>query len=276
MRIRAITSAKCDYSNARVGRVARYKWAQCPDSPDLRPRRLLVDGPREAVDQLIRLSGWRSREEPVPRAFLGCYSHSLRFESGEYGPATELIELLRSVLVLKCPSPQMIDHAMAVDWTKVPDDKLDPRSWPNTAVGDLVHFGKYRHDSRALRDLAEALGSIVVQHPLLRTADAIVTAPCSRADGDGFGERLARLVAQKIGVRLCLTNSVVGPRPPMKAGGRAVAPGDFSMPFKLHGTVIVVDDVYRSGQTMSEAARAARRAGARTVFGLAAVRTLRN
>ncbi len=260
--------------NAQVGQVLRYKWAQCPESPASIPRRLLVEGLREAVDQIIRASGWRCVEEPVPRAFARSYSYSLKFNAGEYTAATELAELLRHVLTMRCPAN--LDHALALDWTKVREQDSEPRAWPRTHTGTLVHFGKNCNDHRALNDLASDLAAVIAQHPSLRIANAIVTVPGSRADGDGFAERLARHVAERTQIRFSPTISVIGPRRPMKAASAEIPSGAFTIQADLHGSVLVIDDVYRTGRSMSEAARAARQAGASHVFGLAAVRTLRN
>jgi predicted amidophosphoribosyltransferase len=52
--------------------------------------------------------------------------------------------------------------------------------------------------------------------------------------------------------------------------------GQFSIARDLHGrTALIVDDVFQSGASMAETARAARAAGANRVLGICAVRTLR-
>lgn len=57
---------------------------------------------------------------------------------------------------------------------------------------------------------------------------------------------------------------------------RELIRGQFSVRESLGSVdVLIVDDVFRSGLSMSEVARAAREAGARSIYGLAAVRTMR-
>jgi predicted amidophosphoribosyltransferase len=57
----------------------------------------------------------------------------------------------------------------------------------------------------------------------------------------------------------------------------AVLRGSFRVSESLRGAqVLVVDDVFRSGASMGEVARACRAAGAQSVSGLCVARTLRN
>jgi len=84
-------------------------------------------------------------------------------------------------------------------------------------------------------------------------------------------------VARKSGKLLVETTSLLGPRQQRKTGEATEdLSSAFAMPTSLQGGVIVLDDVVRSGTSLSAVAIAARRAGAMAVSGFAAVKTMRS
>ncbi|MEW2211053.1 hypothetical protein AB0895_01140 [Streptomyces globisporus] len=186
-------------------------------------------------------------------------------------------ELLKGVLSLTTKSG--LNCAIAFDWYKIPPEDESPK-WPNTPTGELIYRGKYYTSGAtrlaARRELVDKFVKILADHPLYRECKQIVTVPGHKADSQSFGEQLAATVSAKAGKELIQTLSPGGPRPQAKQGTPQVADAHFAMPIALQGDVIVLDDVYRSGTTMNAVAMAAKRAGARRVLGLAAVRTMRN
>jgi adenine/guanine phosphoribosyltransferase-like PRPP-binding protein len=200
---------------------------------------------------------------------------------------TELLGTLRDVLTLPCPAS--LDYALALDWTKQPVDGTEARLWPETRVGDLVRRGKYWYKDpqrvTALRQVGRALTAelcnLICRHVLLRTTDTILAVPGHDARVLSFGARLASSVANELNLSFAPLNSLSDFRTPAKnldqSARYAVIGGQFRCDLNLEGqSVLVVDDLYGSGTTAGEAARAARAAGATQVAALCAVRTMKS
>jgi len=207
------------------------------------------------------------------------------------GPLPSELETLMTVLgeVLTLEVASEVDAAFALDFYKVPPTDDAPDVWTNTAAGDLVSRAKHRGDTKvnetAQRDIARRLADVVKRHPWLRTVDAVVSIPGSKTRYWSPGERIAVKLAKELGLPMVRTTGKHTERPQAKARGEEdyEAPADLDMLSEFivdltpqQKSVIVVDDVYRTGTTMRGVAAAARRGGAETVYGLVCARTLRN
>ncbi|MEV8392934.1 MULTISPECIES: hypothetical protein [unclassified Streptomyces] len=238
-------------------------------------RWLYLCGPEEVAHQ-IRLLGKCTPEELAEERRRE-WTHEFHLMESDQEELRSMCELLKVVLSLTTKSD--LDFAIAFDWYKDPIGD-DPMKWPNTISGELIYRSKYYSPgtarNKARTELLDEFSSVIEKHPLLRECSNIVTVPGHKADGQSFGERLAAKVAAKTGKEIVRTESPGGSRPQAKEGTAAIAEGHFVMPDEISGDLIVLDDVYRSGTTMNAVARAAKRAGARRAFGLAAVRTMRN
>jgi hypothetical protein len=205
------------------------------------------------------------------------WTHAFRFAAPHQQEIVRLCELLKTALSLT--AKRDLDFAIALDWYKDPVGD-DPMKWPNTPSGELIYRSKYYgpgHDrTRARRQLVDKYAALIRQHPILRDCPAIITVPGHKADGESFGEKLADKVASETGKTLIRTLSPGGTRPQAKEGASQIANGHFAMPHEIDERVIILDDVYGSGATMAAVGKAARRSGARRVFGLAAVRRMRS
>jgi adenine/guanine phosphoribosyltransferase-like PRPP-binding protein len=199
----------------------------------------------------------------------------------------QLLALLSDVLTLPCGDE--LDYALALDWYKSPVEGHSPQEWPNTSTGDLVHRGKYwyRSSSNAGHQrecglaLVELLVQVVDQHPLLRDVDSIAAVPGHDSKILSFGARLAAAVANVLGKPLVRCHSLTAFRPPAKglepSKRAALIHNQFACNKELGGqSLLIVDDVYSSGSTAAEAARAMRAAGATQVASLCAVRTMKS
>ncbi|GAB7143020.1 hypothetical protein LRC484719_16080 [Mycobacterium riyadhense] len=244
---------------------------------------LYVDGPVGAIKQVMLVD-----PEYVRQTSASAVHHAL--EGVGPNPRSEtiaLLDLLGSALTVPCGDG--LDFAIALDWYKKVVDGVDPREWDNTALADLVHRGKYWYkkskDVAKLREVGLAVVGEIVEfiaaHPLLCDVDAIAAVPGHDSHVLSFGSRVADAVARERDAALVRCTCVREFRSPAKAlelDRRADAVrGLFRCARDMSGrSVLVVDDVYGSGATAQETARALRAAGAVCVAGLAAVRTMKS
>lgn len=258
----------------RAGRVERHQWTKRAHPSSDPTRWLYVCGPEGAAAQIRRLADGRAVAVPVPEASARDYSHCFEFANGKVREVTALVQSLETLMTL-ADKPHL-DHALVMDWYKIPPDDPDVRIWPNTPTGDLVNGGKYRHIRSRSLALADAMAEAIMGHPLLREASTIVTSPGHEADGGSYGEQLARAVARRTGHPVTETVCVHGPRAQRKSGEPVDLEGEFAMPHALSGPALIIDDVCRSGSTMSAVGLAARLGGASAVYAFAPVKTMRN
>lgn len=116
---------------------------------------------------------------------------------------------------------------------------------------------------------------MIGRHPIYREC-VLATVPGHNAKVTSNGERVAAGVARRLELPLIKTAARTALRPEAKSGEAFDFTGEFSMDETASlQAVLIVDDLYHSGKTMSEAAAAARRAGALSVHGIAGVRTMR-
>lgn len=256
-------------------------WAAQPTGSG---HRLWLRTTADVVAQ-IRRAATDYRQVHPPDWYRGTWTHLLDSHVPLRAEIANLLDLLTRALTL--PAPRGMDTVLALDWYKVADDDVDPRSWSNTAAGDWVSRGKYWYRSGPLRQedagrrAAAALAEAVRRHPALSTATVVADVPGHDALQVSFGSRLAATVAQQTGRPFVRVSCTVPFRPEAKsvtdAQHAAVLHGSFRVPEPLRGArVLVVDDVFRSGRSMAEVARACRAAGAASVSGLCVARTLRN
>ncbi len=187
--------------------------------------------------------------------------------------------------VITLPRLPTGEFAVAMSWYKVPADDVDPRRWRNTPDGERVSVGKYWAKSpdamaQAGRALTRRLLAVTARHPILAASDVVVAVPGHDRARLSFGERLAASVASGLHVPLIKVATRREFRPPAKdlpATGDTALGEEFTITDNLAGMrALIVDDVFRSGRTMSAVANAVREAGVARVCGLAAVRTMRS
>jgi adenine/guanine phosphoribosyltransferase-like PRPP-binding protein len=211
-----------------------------------------------------------------------------------------LLELLTGVLTVPCGGS--LDFAIALDWfNKILEGAIDDLTdladlvhrgkYLYTPLGedlaDLVHRGKYLYtplgDVQNLKKVGWAvvdeIAEFVGQHPLLKGVDAIAAPPGHDPKVLSFGSRVAAGVAMRRGIPLVRCTSPRECRAPVRSlefSARAgVLSGQFRCPDDVSGQrILIVDDVYATGATAEETARAVRAAGAGQVASIAAVRTM--
>ncbi|TQO18525.1 hypothetical protein FB472_0042 [Rhodoglobus vestalii] len=235
---------------------------------------LLLCGPNEVADQIRQSAGGFCGEARLDRETKKTFTHGIYFPNGVPTFITDLAELLQNCLSI--PSPDQVDHAMALDWYNQPNDdgeivKTEAGYWIWTTK--YASHPEYNNSKHSRRQIITALVDFIARHPLFASASAIVTAPGHNADGQGFGEVLAREVANRAGIPFVESTSP-GPRPAQKETPQDLS-DIFTVASPLAGTIIVLDDVFHTGGSATGAAAAARRAGAATVLLLVVARTIR-
>jgi predicted amidophosphoribosyltransferase len=172
------------------------------------------------------------------------------------------------------------DAGFAVDFT----GRFTGGHYQRTTAGELLYQFKYRHDPQPATELGELLCRVVQQSPPLSTAEVIVIVPPTQARADF--EPVARL-AQELGRRTGLpvepeaivraratkhqkemTNraqKLTNVRGAFRVGNKAVIAGK---------RVLLLDDFYDSGATLTEATRVLRSRGAAAVLVLTVGKTI--
>jgi hypothetical protein len=238
---------------------------------------LFVSGPEGAITQ-VRLA------DPT-YTLKSSMVHSYSLNGAGSHPTAEtstVLVLLTGVLTVPCG--RSLDFAIALDWfNKVVHGAVADL----TDLADLVHRAKHLHtplgDVENLKQVGGAvvdeLAGFVGQHPVLKSVDAIAAPPGHEGNVLSFGSRVAAGVAQRRNIPLVRCTSPQELRAPARSlafSARAGAlGGQFRCPEDVSGQrILIVDDVYASGATVEETARALRAAGASQVISVAAIRTM--
>jgi hypothetical protein len=259
----------------RGGKLTSYKVKTLSDPMD--GDALLLCGPREVAEQILAAHEGSCRKARLTDEAKKTYTHGIRFPGGVTKDVVELADMLTAVVSI--PAPKNVDFAVALDWYYVPDDDQE-EGIARTDMGDLINWTKhathpeYGNSVRSRAKMLRLLVGFIGLHPLYAEASAIIAAPGHKADGQSFGEVLAREVAAKSGIPFVESHGQ-GARPAQKEQKQNLD-DVFTVQGGLSGTVIVVDDVYQSGGSARGAAAAAIRAGATSVVSLAVARTISN
>jgi hypothetical protein len=267
--------ACCFVPDRRGNRLEQHEFLAVPGGQS---HLLHIRGSAEIAEQFCHdRSGWCSYR-PVPELAGGgeWWTHSLAGSGAGPGLAdASLADVLGEVLTM--PRLPGADLALALDWYKAIGDG---GGWRETVPGRLVATGKYRASSAAgvraaAAGLAELMAAVIGRHPVLAAATVLAAAPGHDRALLSFGELVGREVARERGIPIVDVATRHDFRP-LTRDLRGPAPGEFYFRENLSGrAVLVVDDVCQTGRTATATARAARQAGAASVYILAGARTRR-
>jgi hypothetical protein len=265
-------------ANRRANRLEA--WEIQPSSGDR--VRLRLRGPKEVVDLLARLPGtsWRG----VFHSSAPGWTSALLHQGQPPASVVSLLCICRDVLTI-VPPPQL-DLVHALDWYYDPPP-TGTSGWSKRAAGRLVSGCKYDKGSDPSsidvcgRMLAGGLAAMIDRHPLLSAVTAVAAVPGHDSKVTSTSRRLARTLAQHhLGLPLVSVHTRTNIRQASKDSTEAQLfdlRDDFYIAESLVGhTVLVVDDVVRTGGTMDSLGWALRRAGAAAIFGVAGAKTRRN
>jgi Phosphoribosyl transferase domain len=266
------------YSDARGNRLA--EWAVVDHSSG---HHLWLRGSGEIVTQVLAAFP-AYKVLPLPVSASIAWTHVLTGSDRLLEMTRDFLNLLKSIISL--PNPTGIKTALALDWYKQPVDGLDAHSWLNTEIGELVSKGKYLYpnnnerQSEVGRDVVARVCDVVIRHTLLNQAELVLNVPGHDSTKVSFGSRMAATVASDLKLEQVPVKSHDKFRPASKnmtaAQQAEIIPGRFYIERSIRGrTALIVDDIFHTGTSMGETARAAISAGASVVYGVCAVRTMK-
>ena len=151
------------------------------------------------------------------------------------------------------------------------------------SLKEAVHQLKYKNGKRLSPHLARFILGVAGDFidDIIHDIDVIACVPLSRYKEAKRGYNQSRLIAQELSVSLNkpLSNCLIKTHttPEQNKLGLADRPrnikGAFAVKSPIYGKVLLIDDVYTTGSTVSECARVLLQAGAEGVFVLTVART---
>jgi adenine/guanine phosphoribosyltransferase-like PRPP-binding protein len=262
--------------DSRGNRLEQVSTRSVQNSDDVR---LYLCGPEEIAVQLewvLQSAG--TRRIALEQEQKAHWTHRIHVAGGLTDAGKRTIALLKRVLTLTVKPG--LDAAIALDFYKDPTSHEDPNKWKDTGAGSMVNMAKYYGHPDAFNDLVDSLAHVITEHPIYAGTDFIVAAPGHKSSARSFGEQLAEAVAKKVAKPIVRPMTASTERPAAKEREQGAAArsleGEFSFGNEVAGrALVIVDDVCRSGGTMSAIAMAARDAGAVSVLGLVGAQTMR-
>lgn len=210
---------------------------------------------------------------PVRAADQGEWTHRYPLTRPLTEDEVGFLELLGHVLTVRIGPPVVV--AIALDWYKDPQSNEDPNLWADTHVGELVHEAKYSGSVPHAQRLVAELAQVLAQHPDLSRAEVVVSVP-SHSPGH-FSERLAKAVANVRKLPLAeLTDNTAAQVKDTPADERPAREFAIDAARVKGRSVVLIDDVCRTGESLRTAAAFLKSVGASSVSALVAVRTMRN
>jgi predicted amidophosphoribosyltransferase len=201
---------------------------------------------------------------------------------------SRLLRLMQSVLFLK----NDLDECIALSWhsERVGADVHGQPIYGRTQLGDLVHAAKpYNRefqtgDLRRATQLAAHLIAFINAHPTYRRADAVIPVPPSNLNKPfDLPRKMAQEVAQATGklylpaaLRKDKDTKPMKEVPPEQKKQNILDAFSADTALVQGRSIILIDDLYGSGATISEAGRTLKAVGAALVLGLTATKNLGN
>ncbi|MFJ4074790.1 ComF family protein [Curtobacterium sp. NPDC089991] len=263
--------------DSRAARMVNYKIKPKATPTHASGEVLLICASPEIEAQLVAVAGTGASKRELNESAALKYTAGFHFPDGVPQCVVSLLEVLQAHLTLNARAG--VNVAMSLDWHKKDDGSGE---LVNTEAGRWVQYTKYAPypkgsgSRKAWREMVEALEQFIRHHPIYAHATTITAPPGHLADGNSWGERLAHAVAVAVG-KPYVAMTAKGPRAELKSGetGQIDLTGEFAVTQRLHGRVLIIDDVYHTGATMDAASMACREAGATEVLVLTTTRTLK-
>ncbi len=203
------------------------------------------------------------------------------FELSGDMPGSEEFESIFSLMSQLMSVKDRCEISHCLDMYRIPEERENSaEEWVYTPGGKRVYDAKYRSSQSAARSLLQQIVSIIDQHPALRSATAV--SPMPPSSDHGSRPDLPRFWAQEIskarGVPVITidrsrpaTSQKNFPDPDQR---RQNQQDSMAVKSDIGGSrVLLIDDLYMLGDSVNEAQRVLRAAGAAAVFSLCATKT---
>jgi adenine/guanine phosphoribosyltransferase-like PRPP-binding protein len=261
-------------TNSLCGRIDRFEL-------EVRPygHGIYLDAHPIAVDHLRRMLG----ASHVPFRRPGQEWTDVLVIDGPLPSWTgEMLKLMTEIVIMEPLRP--IASAIAVDYYTTPPTAEDDE-FHQTPIGERILWSKRKAQAldppmieQLQREVADEMARTIRRHVEYRKATALVTSPPHILANHGYAVQLAEFISEKTGLPVVRTVGKTPVRPRRKDGESVDLEEEFTVdPLRVAGqTVIIIDDVYKQGDTMHGVAVACQRAGAAKILGLSAARTLSN
>lgn len=209
--------------------------------------------------------------------FLGL-QHEIRLIGSEPAEGKAAVESFLDVLTRSLTVEDSLDESHALAYHQDEDEKTGKLT--RSPIGRLVNEAKYRTKRAPRERIGEAVIEFIQAHPRYARASMIASVP---SHGQGKVAGLSGRLVQQVAESLLLTPIGIA-RQQEKAPQKDIPDEDRQVGVRkrlanqrgsMHvnddlrdEAVVVLDDLYGSGATMQEAARALKAAGATEVLGL--------
>lgn len=176
--------------------------------------------------------------------------------------------------------PRPLDGPWKVGWALGFHSSFAGADWGRSGVGELTYRLKYRGDASALKPLVEEAMKLCGEHPELSQVDALVPVPPSTSRAVDPVTLFCGSMAKALDLPVLRCVERTRPTQPQKemhtlAQKRANVADVFTVNASLAGKrVLLIDDLYDSGATLDEVAKALTRSGAWSISVLTLTRTI--
>ncbi len=195
---------------------------------------------------------------------------------GDFATASDWVEAQGSRLFLR----DCLDLSVALDC-----NREDPISPTHTHLGDLEQRAKHQGDPNAVAELSNMCAEAIRSLPYFRDAEFVVAVPPMSAKRFDLPSQIAAHVSARLskqdltGFFACANEKQTSLKEAPLEEKWAILEATglrLNFPISNESDVILIDDKYQSGTTMQFVAMKLQEAGARYIFGISLVKTLRD
>ncbi len=179
------------------------------------------------------------------------------------------------------PHPRPLEGPWNAGWALDFHSRFDGDNQQRGVIGELVYRFKYRDERTLAADLAAHWAGLLAQHPELPQPNVVIPIPPSTPREFDPVAALARALAAKLKIAAVLgvlgKTRLTKPQKEMTslAQKKANVMGAFMLKGEVRGrNIILVDDLFDSGATVSEAARILARGAAASIVVLTLTKTI--
>lgn len=182
---------------------------------------------------------------------------------------------------LSRPHPRPLDGPWQAGWALDFHSRFVGKEQVRGVIGDLVYRYKYQGEHQLADELAQRWADLLGAHPEIPQPEAVVPVPPSTPRKFDPVIHLARALAARLGIQ-ALNTALVKTRstqPQKELKSMAAKQANVRGAFTTQGAVagmhlLLVDDLYDSGATLSEAARSLGRGHPASIVALTLTKTI--